>query len=311
MKKLVALIVLVMFMVGCSSTPKEEKPPVEETSKLSEIKVYTRDSSSGTREAFESIIGLEKISDKVAEASSNGDMATKVGSTEGAIGYVSMSTDFEANKIKALSYQGIAPSITSVNDGSYELARPFSYVTRAQGDFDSEDKEALVAAFIDYLVNSKEGRQVVLSQGAVTDVDAGQPWSELKKNHPIVDQDNSGITIKTAGSTSVEKTLSAAIQAFIPLAGNFSYEPNQTGSSDGYKRVLGDEKDSATAADIGFASRSFKTEEDVSKGMLHGEYAKDAVVVVVGKDNPLANITPTNLVDIYSGTITQWSDVKE
>ena len=43
------------------------------------IKVYTRDSASGTREAFESIIGLEAVSEESAETSGNGDMATQVG----------------------------------------------------------------------------------------------------------------------------------------------------------------------------------------------------------------------------------------
>ena len=76
----------------------------------------------------------------------------------------------------------------------------------------------------------------------MVDVEEGTPWEELKEDYPIVDQDNSDITIKTAGSTSVEKTLTAALEMFQPMAGNFQINVSQTGSGDGFKRVLGEEK---------------------------------------------------------------------
>lgn len=303
MKRLLAILLVGLVVLGgCSKSNGTEKQ---------EIKVYTRDSSSGTRGAFEEIIGIKgKLSSSAAEASANGDMAKKVGSTRGSIGYVSLSTDFEANGIKAVSYEGVMPSNASVLDGTYTLARPFVYVSRAAGDFESDEKEQLVAAFIDYLINSIEGRQVVLAAGGIVDTTEAKAWSELKGNHPIVDQDNSAITLKTAGSTSVEKTLVAAMEQFIPMAGNFKFQPGQTGSGDGYKRVLGGEKDGANGADIGFASRAFEANEEVSKGLFHGEYAKDAVVIVVPKDSAVTNLTKQNLADIFTGAITDWSEIK-
>lgn len=307
MKKLVALIAIAFMVVGCGTSGNAGTAPKE-------INVYTRDGSSGTREAFESIIGLEegKLTTDSAETSSNGDMATQVGKDKNAVGYVSLTTDFEANGLKPLKYDGVEATIASVNSGEYKLARPFSFVTRATGDFGSTEKEQLVAAFIDYLTHSTEGLQVVLSAGGIVDASKGKPWAELKVNHPIVDQDNSGLTLKTAGSTSVEKTLTVAVQSFIPLAGNFKFEPNQTGSGDGYKRVLGSEKDSANAADIGFASRSFKTEEAVSGGLLSGVYAKDAVVVVVEKDNTTVDsLTAAQLVAIFDGTVKEWENASK
>lgn len=287
-----------LVLVGCGNQSSE---PVNQ-----DIKVYTRDSSSGTREAFESIIGLETLTSDSAETTGNGDMAKQVGSGENGIGYVSLSTDFEANGIKPISYEGVAPSVETVNDGSYKLARPFSFVTRAKGDFESDAKEQLVAAFLDYLVNSVEGRQVVLAAGGIVDVSSGTPWATLKAKHPIVDQDNSALTLKVGGSTSVEKALTAAVESFIPMAGGFKYEPNLTGSGDGHKRVLGSEKDSANAVDIGFASRDFKAEEVVDGAMLSGIFAKDAVVVVVHKDNAVSNFSAQELVDIFGGITKTW-----
>lgn len=85
---------------------------------------------------------------------------------------------------------------------------------------------------------------------------------------------------------------------------------NQTGSGDGYKRVLGEEKDGVNGADIGFASRNFNEEEDVTNALSTGVYCIDAVVAVVNKNNALTDITADALNQIYSGTLTDFSLVK-
>ncbi len=308
MKKLTLLLVLGLVLVGCGNTNDGDNTG-DNTSTLENVMIYSRDESSGTRGAFEEIVGVEGLTQEAAIASGNGDLATQVGQNKEGIGYVSLSTDFEANNIKGLAYEGVQPSVATVIDGSYALARPFAYVTRADGNFESDDKQALVAAFIDFLVNSTEGRQVVLAAGAITDVDGGTPWDELKANHPIVDQDNSGLTIRTGGSTSVVGTLTKALEAFVPLAGGFQFEMNHTGSGAAFDTTLGTEKDSANQADIGFASRDFKDSETVSDGLLSGEYAKDAVVVVVEKNNPITNLTQQNVKDIFEGSVTKWAEL--
>ena len=313
---LVSSLALVSVLAGCGSTTTPTTAPTTAPTAPAEmtgaIKVFTRDSTSGTREAFESIVDFaEELTNDAFEISSNGDMATKVGAEKSGIGYVSLTTDFEANNLKPVMYEGVEATIETVVDGTYKLNRPFSYATRAEGDFDSEEKEQLVAAFIDYMENSVEGREVVLGAGGIVDVDAGTPWDELKKNHPVVDKDNSAITIYTGGSTSVEKTLKAALESFIPLAGNFKINMNQTGSGDGYKRVLGSEKDGANKADIGFASRSFKAEEDVKGAMLSGVYCKDAVVVVVNSGNTsVEDLTQAQVAAIFKGETMNWEDIK-
>ena len=276
------------------------------------IAVYSRDASSGTREAFEKANDMvDQLTDSAITVDSNGDMATKVGQDANGIGYVSLSTDFEANNLKALNYEGVEPTEATVLDGTYGMQRPFSYVTRADGDFADDRTQQLVEAFIDYLCNSTEGQQVVQSAGGIVNLDKTTPWEELKKNHPIVDEDNSDLTIRTAGSTSVEETLKAALEAFQAEAGQFQFTMNQSGSGDGYKRVLGEEKDGANAADIGFASRAFEGDEDVTKGLVTGQYCIDAVVAVVSKDNTnVDNLTAAQIKSIFTGETTSWADLK-
>lgn len=328
MKKLLSLLlalVLVFSLVACSSndepapekegtTPAEETPAEEEPAAgglTGSINVYTRDSASGTRGAFEELVGFEgELTASAAETSGNGDMATKVGADANGIGYVSLTTDFAGNNIKPVDYEGAAATEANVLDGSYTLKRPFSYTTRAAGDFKDETTEKLVDAFIVFLTESTEGLEAVASEGGIVDVNAGKPWAELKTDHPVVDQDNSGVTIRTGGSTSVSAALDAGIEAFQPLAGNVQFVSDHAGSGDGYKRTLGEEKDGANAADLGFASRDFKDEEDVSAGKHSGVFAQDAVVVVVEANNPVSNLTNDQIHGIFTGAVTTWDQVQ-
>ena len=280
-----------------------------------DIKVYTRDSSSGTREAFEKGVDFEgSLTKNAIEVSSNDDMAAKVGADKNGIGYTSLSTDFEKNGVSALQYEGVTASSESVLDGSYKLQRPFMYVTRAAGDYGSDDKEQLVQAFLDFMQNSTEGMAIVKKNGGEVDESKAKPWDELsKKYEAVLGKDNSAITITTCGSTSVEKTVKASLEAFSPMAGNFKFTMNQSGSGDAVPRVLGKEKDGPNKGDIGFASRAFKEDgsEDISKAMESGQYCIDAVVAVVNKENTdVTSLTQAQLKSIFTGETLKWEDVK-
>ena len=280
-----------------------------------DIKVYTRDSSSGTREAFEKGVDFEgSLTKNAIEVSSNDDMAAKVGADKNGIGYTSLSTDFEKNGVSALQYEGVTASSESVLDGSYKLQRPFMYVTRAAGDYGSDDKEQLVQAFLDFMQNSTEGMAIVKKNGGEVDESKAKPWDELsKKYEAVLGKDNSAITITTCGSTSVEKTVKASLEAFSPMAGNFKFTMNQSGSGDAVPRVLGKEKDGPNKGDIGFASRAFKEDgsEDISKAMESGQYCIDAVVAVVNKENTdVTSLTQAQLKSIFTGETLKWEDIK-
>ena len=280
-----------------------------------DIKVYTRDSSSGTREAFEKGVDFEgSLTKNAIEVSSNDDMAAKVGADKNGIGYTSLSTDFEKNGVSALQYEGVTASSESVLDGSYKLQRPFMYVTRAAGDYGSDDKEQLVQAFLDFMQNSTEGMAIVKKNGGEVDESKAKPWDELsKKYEAVLGKDNSAITITTCGSTSVEKTVKASLEAFSPMAGNFKFTMNQSGSGDAVPRVLGKEKDGPNKGDIGFASRAFKEDgsEDIPKAMESGQYCIDAVVAVVNKENTdVTSLTQAQLKSIFTGETLKWEDIK-
>lgn len=315
-KKVLLMLTIGLVLVGCAaSNSNNDNNNNNGDDQSAVINVYTRDSSSGTREAFESGIGLadDGLTSNALETSGNGDMASKVGNDQLGIGYVSLTTDFAASNIKPLSFEGVEASVETVLSGDYKLSRPFNMTTRAKGDFPSEAHEQVIAAFVDFVLNSTEGLLAVESAGGIVDVAAGKPWSELKTVHTVLDGDTSSVTIRTAGSTSVEKALTAALEAFNAETG-IEFMMGHTGSGDGFKRVLGSEKDGANAADLGFASRPFDSEKEpqaeLDKGYAAQAFALDAVVAVVSTDNDVENVTAETLEAIFSGTITSWDEVK-
>lgn len=296
MKKLGILIGFFFLLSACNANQDN-------------IQVYIRDADSGTREAFESILDLDEISMEAVETSGNSDMAKQVGENKEAIGYVSFTTDLDKNHLKVLAYEGVLPSEKTVNAKEYKLTRPFVFMTRATGDFSSDRQEQLVRAFVAYLTESIEGKTVISASGGISDMSQAKPWSEIKKEHPIVEEDNSDLVLKTGGSTSVEKGIHEAVKSFIPLAGQFQYEPQHTGSSDGYLRTLGSEKDGPNAVDIGFASRELKKEEDITLAMESGTYAYDAILIVVHKENKLHEIDQETVQKVFSGNYQKWSEI--
>lgn len=124
----------------------------------SAIVVVGRDAASGTRDGFESIVGVKESCVYAEEQASTGAVLTSVQSNEGAIGYVSLASVSE--NVKTLTIDGVAPSEETVKDGSYQIQRPFVFVTPADGS------NELVKAFIDWAVSSAT-TELVANAGAV------------------------------------------------------------------------------------------------------------------------------------------------
>lgn len=125
------------------------------------IVVVGRESGSGTRDGFESILDVKDACTYANELDSTGAVIAKVASTPGAIGYASFG-DLN-DSVKTLSLDEVMPSIETIKDGSYILQRPFVMAT--MGEI-SEQSDAVQAIFA-YL-KSDAGKQLVESVGLVT-----------------------------------------------------------------------------------------------------------------------------------------------
>ncbi len=131
------------------------------------IVVVTRDTASGTRGAFEDIMGLKRtingkkvsaISQRAQVGNGNGVVKTIVVNNPYAIGYISLGSVDDS--LKALKVNGVSPSTTAVSSGEYTVARPFLVL--------SKTNKATPAAnnFLNWVV-SPDGQEIVANYGYV------------------------------------------------------------------------------------------------------------------------------------------------
>ncbi len=125
------------------------------------IVVVGREAGSGTRGAFEELLGIEDKCNYSNEINSTGGVMAKVTSTPGAIGYVSL--DVVDDTVIASSVDGVQPTEENIKSGTYLLSRPFVMATK--GEISSQSKE--VQALFDYL-KSDEGKELIKSIGLIT-----------------------------------------------------------------------------------------------------------------------------------------------
>ena len=129
-----------------------------------EIVVIGREAGSGTRDGFESIVGVEDSCVYDQELTATGAVISAVASNKLAIGYASLSA--VGDTVKTLTVEGVECSEATVLDGTYKVQRPFNFITN-----DSAELSEAAQAFIDFAV-SPDAAELIRLAGAVPLVDA-------------------------------------------------------------------------------------------------------------------------------------------
>ena len=109
-------------------------------------------------------------------------------------------------------------------------------------------------------------------------------------------------TVALNGSTSMEKLVNGLKEGIVETYPNLQLEPQFTGSSAGIEAVTNG------TADIGDVSRAL-TDEEKAGGLVENIVALDGIAVVTDTANTATNLTTQQLKDIYTGKITNWSEV--
>ena len=124
------------------------------------IVVVGREAGSGTRNAFEEMLGIKNECAYANELDSTGAVMAKVTSIPGAIGYVSM--DATDASVFALCLDGVSPTAENIKSGTYFLSRPFVMATVGEISEQSE----LIQSWFEY-VRSGEGQKIAVSVGLI------------------------------------------------------------------------------------------------------------------------------------------------
>lgn len=289
--------ILSLSLAACSgkndagnNTGNAKEDTKTEASAGGPINAITREQGSGTRSAFTEITGVmekdadgnevDNTSEELSVQNSTNAVLTAVSNDENAIGYISLGSLNDT--VKALKVEGVEADHDKVKSGDYKIARPFNLVYKADLDPAAQD-------LIDFIM-SDEGQEIVSNEGYV-----GDPQGKK--------YEGSGSTahLTIAGSTSVTPLMEKLIEGYKKYNPDFQGDIQATGSSAGIKAAQDG------SAQIGMASREIKPEETGIEKLV---IAMDGIAVIVNNDSKVENLTIEQIRDIFTGKISDWSEIK-
>lgn len=125
-----------------------------------EIVVVSREDGSGSRDAFQEIVGYSsgELVKSAIIASGNGNIKTTVATNKHAIGFISF--EYIDPSVRPVKIEGIEPTAENVLQQKYKLSRPFLFV------YLEENLSPQGRKFIDFILSS-EGQRIVLESGTI------------------------------------------------------------------------------------------------------------------------------------------------
>ncbi|MEN8434642.1 phosphate ABC transporter substrate-binding protein [Clostridium septicum] len=125
------------------------------------IVVVSREDGSGTRDAFQEIVGYksENLISNATISDGNGNVKTIVEGNENAIGFVSF--EYLDDKVGQLTVDGVKPEANLVKSGEYKLSRPFILATK-EGNITENGKK-----IVEYIL-SDAGQKIVEENKLIT-----------------------------------------------------------------------------------------------------------------------------------------------
>ena len=124
-----------------------------------EIVLIGREAGSGTRDGFESIVDVKDSCKYAQELTATGAVISAVEANPLAIGYASLSA--VGDTVKMVTVGGVECSEETVKDGSYEVQRPFVFVTNKSVPLSEQAQ-----AFFDF-ATSADAADLIRTAGAV------------------------------------------------------------------------------------------------------------------------------------------------
>ena len=124
-----------------------------------EIVLIGREAGSGTRDGFESIVDVKDSCKYAQELTATGAVISAVEANPLAIGYASLSA--VGDTVKMVTLGGVECSEETVKDGSYEVQRPFVFVTNKSVALSEQAQ-----AFFDF-ATSADAADLIRTAGAV------------------------------------------------------------------------------------------------------------------------------------------------
>jgi phosphate transport system substrate-binding protein len=260
------------------------------------ITVVSREEGSGTRAAFEELVlsykddngdtQVKPITESALLQQSNGQLRTVVATTPNTIGFLSFG--FLDDSVKGVSVEGVEPTVANVKNGTYSIFRPLNLLSNGA-------PSALAQAFLDYVLS--DGQSIV-AEDYITVTDEEEAMAEAAPAAALAGQ------LQMAGSTTVQPLAEELAAQFMDANPDVSIDIQGGGSSVGVTSA-GD-----GTVDIGAASREIKESElEQYPNLQVFTIAYDGIAIVVNPDVALDNLTKEQVQAIFSGEVTNFSEV--
>ena len=282
------------MMTGCGSSNNsaDGSQTYGGASDLGMITVVSREDGSGTRGAFIELMGIEQ---KDADGNKT-DMTTvdamitnktdvmlsTIAGDPAAIGYVSLGS--LNGKVKALQIDGAEATAENVKNGTYKVSRPFNIATKGEPNGVAKD-------FINYIL-SADGQKVV-----------SEDYISISDDAAAFETDGSSGKIVVGGSSSVYPLMEKLAEGYEAINAAAEVEVQSSDSTAGMSGAADG------TFDIGMASRALKDEEAAE--LTGTVIANDGIAVIVNNENAITGLTSEQVQKIYTGEITDWSEIAE
>ena len=275
-KAFAAILILAMAMLGASAFAAEGT-----------INVLSREDGSGTRGAFVELTGVEQdgVDMTTLEAvitNSTSVMLTSVAGDPAAIGYVSLGSLNDT--VKAVAVDGNPATVESIKAGEYNLARPFVVATCGEVDPVAQD-------FLNYIL-SAEGQAVIAQNGYISVDDEAAAYAGASVSGEIT----------VGGSSSVTPVMEKLAEAYMAINPDVKVIVQQSDSTTGVTSAI------EGIVDLGMASRELKDSE-IEQGVAGTTIAMDGIAVIVNLENDVEALTSQQIQDIFTGAVTDWSQI--
>ena len=312
MKKLIALMLALMLVLGLAAcagdaanqdnstndtttndtadTTGDQQNTDDTTSAMSgSITVISREEGSGTRGAFTELMGVlvDDVDNTTVDAeiaNSTSLVQSTVAGNKNAIGYISLGS-YDATAVKAVTVDGVEASVEDIKAGTYAVSRPFVVC------YKEENLTDLGADFVKFIM-SAEGQQILNDEGYIAADDAAESYTAAGMSG----------SLSINGSTSVGPVMEVLAEAYKALNPDVTIDVQQTGSGTGITAAIDG------SCEIGMSSRALKDEE-VAEGLTPVTIALDGIAVIVNLENPVSDLSAETIRQIYTGEITDWSQV--
>lgn len=271
----------------------EETTTEEETAMSGPITVCSREDGSGTRGAFIELFGIEekdadgnKVDTTTTSAeitNSTAVMMSTIAGNEYGIGYISLGSLDDS--VKALQIDGVDATVENVENGTYAIQRPFNIVT-------GENLSDAATDFINFIL-SDDGQAIVAENGYIPMESTGAYESGVSEGKIVV-----------AGSSSVTPVMEKLQEAYLEINPGMEVEVQQSDSTTGVTSAA------EGIADIGMASRALKDEE-LDLNLTATTIAMDGIAVIVNNNNALVTLSSEQVKAIFTGVVTDWSELGE